>query len=78
MRYLIAMLVAVPTALLATLYVSTPVATWYTALYTYDDPDAVAAAHALAFMVTNLSAVVVGWTIGWWLGGAILPKRGEV
>jgi hypothetical protein len=75
MRYLTAILFAIPAALLATLYVSGPVANWYTALYTYDDPDAVAAAHATAFMVTNLVALGVGWTIGWWIGGALFRRR---
>ncbi|MFZ4808921.1 MAG: hypothetical protein ACOYLQ_16835 [Hyphomicrobiaceae bacterium] len=78
MRYLIAMLFAIPVALLATLYVSSPVATWITAQFQFDDPDGVANVHAMAFMATNLLAMVVGWTIGWWVGGAILPKQREI
>jgi hypothetical protein len=75
MRYVIAMLVAIPVALAATMYLSSPIATWFTALFTYDDPDTVADVHALAFMVSNVGALAVGWTIGWWLGGAIFGRR---
>jgi hypothetical protein len=75
MRYLIAMLIAIPTALGATVYLSTPIADWYTNLYTYDDPDTVAAVHATVFMLSNVTALAVGWSVGWWLGGAILPSR---
>ena len=42
MRYVIAMLIAIPVALAATMYLSSPIATWFTALFTYDDPDTVA------------------------------------
>lgn len=78
MRYLIAMLFAIPAALAATVYVSSPVATWLTGLMTYDNPDTVGDVHAAAFMVTNLAGLIVGWMVGWWIGGAILPKRREI
>jgi hypothetical protein len=74
MRYLIAMLIAIPAALGATIYVSGHIADWYTNLYTYDDPDAVAAVHATVFMISNVTALAIGWAVGWWLGGALIPK----
>ena len=77
MRYLIAMLIAIPVALLATLYVSSPFASWVTGLYTYDNPDSVADMHAMAFMACNLAGLVVGWIVGWWIGGLMFPRRNE-
>lgn len=77
MRYLIAMLIAVAVAALATIYVSGPFASWFTALYTYDNPDSVADMHAFSFMGANFVALVVGWVIGWALGGIFFPRRHE-
>jgi uncharacterized membrane protein YjgN (DUF898 family) len=68
MRYLVAMLVAIAAAALATVYVSSPVASWVVRQYTFDSPDTVASLHAATFMACNLAALVLGFLIGWGLG----------
>lgn len=70
MRYLIAMISAVVVALVATVYLSSPVASWVVRQYAFDSPDSVADLHALVYMAANLAALVVGWALGWALGGA--------
>lgn len=69
MRYVIAMGGAIVVALLATLFVSTPVANLVVDLFTYDNPDDVADLHTAVFMGSNLVALLVGWAIGWLIGG---------
>jgi hypothetical protein len=68
MRHLIAMLCAIVLALLASLYVSSPAASWTVRQFTFDSPDTVASLHALMFMAVNIGALVLGWLIGWGLG----------
>ncbi|MCB1548591.1 MAG: hypothetical protein KDJ41_12265 [Hyphomicrobiaceae bacterium] len=71
MRYVIAMVGAVVAALLVTMFVSSPLATWVVDQQTFDNPDDVGSMHALVFMATNLAGLVVGWGIGWLIGGRI-------
>jgi hypothetical protein len=72
MRYVIAMGVAIVVALLATLFLSTALANWVVASFTFDSPDDVADLHAAVFMGSNLAALLVGWGIGWLIGGRIV------
>ena len=69
MRYLIAMICGVAVAVLFTLFVSSPLASWIVARQTFESPDAVNDLHAFLFLATNLAGLVAGWTFGWWLGG---------
>jgi len=68
MRYLIAMICGVASALLVTLFVSSFVANWVVAQQTFDSPDTVNDLHSFVYMATNLVGLVIGWTIGWALG----------
>jgi vancomycin permeability regulator SanA len=68
MRYVIAMSVAVVVAALATMFVSSPVASWVVRQFTFDNPDSVASLHAAAFMGCNLAALVIGFGLGWAIG----------
>ncbi len=68
MRYLIAMIAAIVVALLATIFLSSPVASFVVSRFTFDSPDTVADLHAAVFMGINVLAVAIGWTIGWALG----------
>jgi hypothetical protein len=68
MRYVVAMTVAVIAAALATLYLSSPVASWVVRQFTFDSPDSVASLHAATFMVCNLAALTAGFLVGWGLG----------
>jgi hypothetical protein len=65
MRYLISMVVAIAFALVATLFLSSPLATWVVSGMTFESPDDVANLHALIFMVGNFAALILGWVVGW-------------
>jgi vancomycin permeability regulator SanA len=69
MRYVIAMAAAIVVALLATLFVSLPLANWVVRQYTFDSPDTVDDLHRAVFMGSNLVALLIGWGIGWLIGG---------
>jgi hypothetical protein len=69
-RYLIAIIAAVAVALLITIYVSSPVASWVVRQFAFDSPDTVADLHVLVFMAVNLGGLILGWLLGWAIGGA--------
>lgn len=77
MRYLIAMIFAIAVALAATVYLSSPVASWVVDQFTFESPDEVANLHSLVFMGINVVAMAIGWTIGWALGGIVTGKEGR-
>lgn len=68
MRYAIAMITAILFAALATLFLSTPIASWVVRQFTFDSPDTVATLHAATFMVCNIAALTAGFLVGWGLG----------
>ena len=65
MRYLISMAVAMAFALMATIFLSGPLATWVVSGMTFESPDDVANIHALIFMTGNFVALILGWMVGW-------------
>jgi hypothetical protein len=65
MRYLISMAVAMAFALMATIFLSGPLATWVVSGMTFESPDDVANMHALIFMTGNFVALILGWMVGW-------------
>lgn len=69
MRYLISMIAAVAVALAATIFISSPIASWVVSRFTFDSPDTVADLHSAVFMGVNVLAVAIGWSIGWAIGG---------
>ena len=74
MRYMFAMAGAILVALLATLFVSVPIANAVVDRYTFDSPDTVADLHAAVFMLCNLAALLVGWIVGWLVGGRFATR----
>jgi hypothetical protein len=74
MRYLIAMIFGIAFALAATMFLSSPIATWAVNQFTFESPDDVASLHAMVFMAANVVALAIGWTIGWGIGGAVVGK----
>ena len=74
MRYVYAMIGGIIVALLATLFVSVPVANWVVNQYEFDSPDTVADLHSAVFMGSNLVALLFGWTIGWIAGGRLVRR----
>ena len=71
MRYVIAMAAAIVCALVATLFVSVPLANMAVQRYTFDSPDEVADLHTAVFMMSNLAALLIGWIIGWFIAGPL-------
>jgi cell division protein FtsX len=69
LRYVIAMIVAIAVALLATLYVSPQLASMAVDRFTFDSPDEVGTLEDGVYMLSNLAALLIGWTIGWLIGG---------
>jgi hypothetical protein len=65
MRYVVAMIFAVAGALVTTLFLSSRVADFIVASYTFESPDQVADLHSLSFLGTSLGGLVIGWLIGW-------------
>lgn len=74
MRYLLAMIVAMVFALLATLFVSSPLASFAVRQFSFDNPDTVADLHSFVFMAANVAALLLGWSIGWALGGRFVRE----
>lgn len=70
MRYVIAMVFAVIAAGLATVFLSSHVADWVVAHQRFDSSDDAENLHMLAFIGSNVAALLVGWLVGWAVGGA--------
>lgn len=75
MRYVIAMAVAIVVALLATVFVSSWLANMVVDQFTFESPDTVADLHTAVFMGSNLAALLIGWGIGWLIGGRFVGNR---
>ena len=69
LRYVIAMIVAIVAALVATLYVSPQLASMAVDRFTFDSPDEVGTLEDGVYMLSNLAALLIGWTLGWLIGG---------
>lgn len=78
MRYVIAMICAVIVALMSTLLIAGPVADWYVSRRTFIDSDTVADVHALVFMVFNLSALAIGWGLGWLIASKVVKPDAPI
>ena len=68
-RYLVAMVFGIAVALLATLFVSPYLASLAVDRFTFTSPDEVGALEDGVFMGSNLLALLIGWSIGWFVGG---------
>ena len=74
MRYVIAMLVAVVVTVLVTLFVSPQLASMAVARYSFDSPDEVGNLEDGVYMLSNLAALLIGWVIGWFIGGRLVSR----
>ena len=72
MRYLIAMLVAVVVTALVTVFVSPHLASMAVDRFTFESPDEMGNLEDGVYMLSNLAALLVGWGIGWLIGGRLV------
>ena len=70
MRYVVAMVFAFIGAALAIVFLSSSVADWVVARLTFESPDDADNLHMLAFIGSNIVALLVGWMVGWVIGGS--------
>jgi hypothetical protein len=70
-RYVIAAVVAIAFAVLAVLYVSTPIASTIVQRQLFSSPDTAATMHLLIFTASTLAGLVAGWVVGWRLGARL-------
>lgn len=74
MRYVIAMVCAIITTVLAMKFLSGPVSNWLALQQYYESSDSAETVNQMSFMATNLVGLIVGWTIGWALGAPFADK----
>ena len=73
-RYLLSMFFAALFAVIATLFVSSPVASWVTNRMTFDSPDGAGDVHIWTFLAVNVAALFIGWSVGWVLSGSVAGR----
>lgn len=74
MRYVIAMIVAIVVTLLVTVFVSQPLAGLVVDRFTFESPDEVSDLHTGVYMLSNLAGLLLGWGIGWIIGGRLTGR----
>ena len=70
MRYVVAMVFAFIAAALAIIFLSSSVANWVVGHMSFESPDDADNLHMLAFIGSNIVALLVGWMVGWVIGGS--------
>ena len=70
MRYVVAMVFAFIGAALAIVFLSSSVANWVVGHMSFESPDDADNLHMLAFIGSNIVALLVGWMVGWVIGGS--------
>ena len=70
MRYVVAMVFAFIGAALAIIFLSSSVADWVVSHKSFESPDDADNLHMLAFIGTNVVALLIGWMVGWVIGGS--------
>jgi membrane protein YdbS with pleckstrin-like domain len=74
MRYVIAMLVAIVVTVVVTVFVSPQLATMAVDRFTFESPDEMGNLEDGVYMLSNLVALLLGWALGWIIGGRIVSR----
>lgn len=69
MRYVLAMILAAVAALVATLTISGPISSFVVGLFAFESPDEVSNLEDAVFMGTSFTALLIGFVLGWAVGG---------
>ncbi|MCH9765015.1 MAG: hypothetical protein K0U34_03350 [Alphaproteobacteria bacterium] len=77
MRYVVAMIAAIITTVLAMKFLSGPVSNWIALQMHYESSDSAETVNQMAFMATNLFGLIVGWTIGWAMGAPLSRDKDD-
>jgi ribose/xylose/arabinose/galactoside ABC-type transport system permease subunit len=75
MRYLVAMVFAFAGAILATMFLGTPVANFVVDHLSFESPDDADNLHMLTFVGTLAAGLIVGWLLGWIVGRVVSPRK---
>jgi phosphate/sulfate permease len=75
MRYFIAIVCALVGAAIAFSFFSGPVSDWIITQQKFDSSDDVENLNQMTFMLVNLAGLIIGWTIGWALGGPVQKRQ---
>jgi hypothetical protein len=59
---------------LVTVFVSPQLASLAVGRYTFDSPDEMGNLEDGVYMLSNLAALLVGWGIGWLIGGRLVSR----
>jgi hypothetical protein len=74
MRYVFAMVAAIIVALITTVFVSPWLASTAVGMFTFESPDEVGNLEDGVYMLSNLAGLMIGWTIGWFIGGRFVKR----
>lgn len=69
MRVVLAIIGALAGLALGLLLLGNAAGTWLTENQAMQSPDDVATSHALGFLITSFLCLVIGWFVGWGIGG---------
>ncbi len=72
MRYVVAMAVAIVITFLVTVFISQPLANLVVDRFTFESPDEVADLHTAVYMASNFVGLLIGWGVGWIVGGRLV------
>jgi hypothetical protein len=75
LRYVLAMVCAIASALVTMIVIASPIASWITNHMRFESPDGAANVHMLSFLAINISALVIGWSVGWLAGSRLIAGR---
>lgn len=75
LRYVLAIICAIASAVMTTVIFASPIASWITNHMRFDSPDGAADVHMMSFLVVNISGLVLGWAIGWMAGTQLIQGR---
>lgn len=75
LRYVLAMICAIAAGVMTTVVFASPIASWITDHMRFESPDGAADVHTFSFLAINISALIIGWSVGWMAGTRLISGR---